>query len=340
MPSSIKSGRATLATLLEDITGKFPLPRYTPSPLSRTEKGKALAKNKRKPSAAQRDKNNIELARLLKQSGIISKQANLHSGRHISRDVLAKVRKYEDFAHLNYGTVKVKKEVAKAAKERGYQVVQGNRIVGPKEASFRNRLKAGKVTGIKPVKGGYMEEIMMPHTVFDMQTLVDQLEQGIDTYKMPNEQFAFKYKGSESYRAFRDSQDLLNYLQHYKGIRDLGAGVRPEDLQEEFEALTLFRLHPNAISLNIPSHSARKKRSAERRAEKIRNGEWVYRDGTRRKKSRDDLPTWKADKIRAEEKERARRKREKMRKENPAKYAEYKAAGAARSKASRERWKK
>lgn len=294
-----------------------------------------MAKSKRKPSAAQRDKRNIEIARLLKKSGIISKQANLHSGAYISRDVLAKVKKYEDFARLNYGTVKVKNDVAKAAKERGYQVVQGNRIVGPKEAGFRNRLKKGEITGLKPVKGGYMEEIMLPHTVYDMQTLVEQLEQGIDTYKLPGEQFAFKYKGAESYRAFRDTNDLLNYLSHYKGIRDLGSGVRPEDLQEEFDALTLFRLHPRAISLNIPSASKRRERRAEIRAEKIRNGEYVTR---RKTKSRFDMSERELKRARKKDKEREALRLEK-RLQNPEALAKYREAAKNRAKASRERRK-
>lgn len=241
-----------------------------------------MSKTKRKPSAAQRDKFNIAIAKELKKSGILSKQTKLHGGQFISRDVLKKVKAYTDLARLNYGTVKVNKEVAKAAKERGYTVVQGNRIVGPKTTQFRNRLKTGVVTGVKPVKGGYMEEVILPHTVYDIPSLMGQLEEGIDTLKLPNEQFAFKYRGNESYRSFMNSKQLYEYLQHYKGFNSQTVSQKPEDMQEDFDAITIFRLHPNAVNENLPTIRERKERAAQRRAEKIKQGLWV----TRKKKTK------------------------------------------------------
>lgn len=241
-----------------------------------------MVKSKAKASAAQRDKTNILIAKILKEKGVISKQANLHSGRYISKGVLKKVRQYEQIARLDYVTVKVNKAVAKAAKERGYEVVQGNRVVGPKSTQFRNRLKKGEITGIKPVKGGYMEEVILPHTIFDMRGLIEQLKEGIDTLKLPSEQFAFKYRGNESFRAFMNSQQLLDYLMHYKGIETAINSNKAEDLQEEFDAITIFRLHPNDISKALPNQKERQKRSAARRAERIRNGEYVPRRVSRK----------------------------------------------------------
>lgn len=218
-----------------------------------------MSKNKRKISSAQRDRIAIEVAKELKKAGILSKQAKLHSGKYISRGVLAKVKEYRAAADLGYKAVTVSKATARAAKERGYQVVQGNKIIGPATPQFRNRLKAGALTGVKPVRGGLMEEVTLPHTVMDMHSLVAQLEEGIDTLKLPDEYFAFKYKGAESYRAFPTTEQLLEYLKHYKGIFSPNGSLKAEDLQEEFDALTIFRLHRHDIRANIRGPGRRPK---------------------------------------------------------------------------------
>lgn len=292
-----------------------------------------MSKNSRKPSAAQRDKLAIEIAKRLKKAGVLSKQAKLHSGRYISKEVLRKVRQYQDIARLNYGTVKVSKEIAQAAKERGYAVVQGNRIVGPKTAQFRNRLRSGAVTGVKPVTGGYMEEVILPHTVADIPSLMGQLESGIDTLKLPNEQFAFKYRGNESYRSFMNSKQLYEYLQHYKGFSQQSMSEKPEDQQEDFDAITIFRLHPNDVPFNLPTIRERKKRAAERKAEKIKAGLWVTRR-SKPKSLQERMKHWDANRIaKYYEKKNAIDAAYKERlKADPAKYAEYLARERNRKK--------
>lgn len=227
-----------------------------------------MSKNKRRIASTQRDKIAIQVAKELKKAGILSKQANLHSGKYISRGVLQKVKEYRAAADLGYKAVTVSKATAKAAKERGYQVVQGNRIIGPATPQFRNRLKAGALTGVKPVRGGLMEEVTLPHTVMDMHSLVAQLEDGIDTLKLPDEYFAFKYKGAESYRAFMNTDDLLEYLKHYKGIFSPNGSLKAEDLQEEFDALTIFRLHRHDIRANIRGPGRRPKAPSSNRNRK------------------------------------------------------------------------
>lgn len=234
-----------------------------------------MKKSKRKISQAQRDKYNISVAKKLKEAGIISKQAKLHSGRYISRGVLNKVRKYEAAANLNYKAVAVSKEIARAAKERGYQVVAGNKIIGPNSPTFKKRLKEGKITGVRPVKGGMMEEVSLPHNVMDMQSLVAQLQEGIDTLKMPEEHFAFKYHGNESYRTFMSSRELIEYMMHYRGIFDHAGSLKAEDLQEEFAEFKIFRLHPSTIRQNIPGPNFRKRRAEQKRKEAIARGETV-----------------------------------------------------------------
>lgn len=288
-----------------------------------------MAKSKRKISAAQRDKNLISIAKKLKKSGILSKQTKLHSGQYISRGVLAKVRQYESIAALNYGAVKVPKSIAKAAKDRGYEVVQGNRIIGPKTPTFRNRLKKGEITGVKPVRGGYMEEVTLPHSIYDLRSLVNKLGEGaLDSFKLPNERFAFRYKGNESYRTFADSEELLEYLNHYKGI--VGAlSDRPEDLQEEFDSLTFFRLHPNDTEYLIRGPSARER---DRRAKGPRQRKYKY-------KSREEMSIRALYLLREKEKEKGAKRREKLL-SDPVKLAEYKDRAKKRAKASRERAKK
>lgn len=168
-------------------------------------------------------------------------------------------------AALDYIGVKANKAIIKAAKERGYMIAN-NRVIGPKATSFRNRISKGELTGIKPVKGGFMEEVILPHTVMDMYALVEQLETGIDSFKLPTEQFAFKFFGAESYRAFRDSADLLEYLKHYKSIFTPSGSPKTEDLQDEFDALTIFRLHPADIGHSIRGRDTRDKQKKEARS--------------------------------------------------------------------------
>lgn len=297
-----------------------------------------MAKSRRKIYSTQRDKLAIDVAKYLKSAGILSKQTKLHGGRYISREVLAKVKEHQAAARLRYGTVKVPKAIARAAKERGYQVVQGNRIIGPKTAIFRSRLQSGAITGVRPVKGGFMEEVTLPHTIYDLKSLIERLEEGgIDTLKLPGEHFAFKYKGAESYRAFMNSQDLLNYLMHYKSIVGAINSGKAEDLQGEFDALTIFRLHRDDIDRAIPSMKERAARNKQRRREAIARGEYTPRP---RKKTRAEylagIPQWKADKIRAKAAAYDRKRREELAK-NPEKLAKVREAAKARAKASRER---
>lgn len=274
-------------------------------------KALSMAKTKRKIYKTQRDKNAIAIAKELKRSGILSKQVNLHGGKYISRDVLKKVREYQDYARLNYGTVKVPKNIAEAAKQRGYKVVQGNRIVGPKTERFRRRLKSGKVTGVKPVKGGYMEEVTLPHTIYDMASLIEQGD--IDTLKMPHEYFAFKYKGNESYRVFQNTELMLDYIRGYKSVAAAIDSDRPEDLQEEFENFTIFRLHSADIRNAIPSAKERRRRAAERRAERIRNGEYVVRKSkTSWTEKLDNMTDYRANKLREAKRKAAKKYRDSL----------------------------
>lgn len=298
-----------------------------------------MAKNRRKPSAAQRNKEVIESAKVLKKAGILSPKTNLHSGRYVSRGVLKKVIEYQHAAALDYTSIKVPRRVAQEAKERGYQVVQGNRIIGPKDTDFKKRIARGEITGVKPVRGGMMEEVILPYGVMDMYALVEKLESGIDDLKLPGEQFAFKFFGYESYRAFRDSDDLLEYLKHYKSIFSPNGSLKAEDLQEEFDALTLFRLHPSDIDLNIRGPSRRRADKRRAHSENIR----TQQDRRYRKRTL-------AEKIDAMEPARAARMRKKLaakqaekreaRNKDPKRYELEKAKARERAKRSYQNRKK
>lgn len=282
-----------------------------------------MAKNKRRISATQRDKAVIDVAKKLKKAGILSKKANLHSGRYVSRGVLKKVIEKQHLAHLNYQAVKVPKKLAQEAKERGFEVVAGNKIIGPRDGAFKKRLLSGELTGVKPIKGGYMEEVVLPHTVWDMRSLVAQLETGIDTLKLPNEYFAFKFYGNESYRAFPDTEDMLKYLRGYKSIFDLNGSLKPEELQEEFQNLVIFRLHRNDAGRLIRSPDRRKKE---------RKPNHTGRSSGRKTLSErlEQMHPRRAEKIRADRAAKAKEKRDAM---TPAQREAYKEA--ARKRASK-----
>lgn len=298
-----------------------------------------MAKSKAKRSSAQRDKSNIAIAKQLKKAGIISKQAKLHGGQYISKEVLRKVRDYQHQAALGYKAYAAPKAVVRAAKERGYQTIGGTKIVGPVSDTFRKRLKAGEVTGIKPVKGGFMEEVTLPHDVYDMRTLVERLEGGIDTLKLPEEQFAFKYHGAESYRAFLDTKMMLDYLRHYKGAFDFNPSMKPEELQEEFANFTIFRLHPNAVGLNIRGAS---KRLADKKAKRKADlAAGISPKNVRHRKSYADklaeMPAARAKRIRARHSAKRIEDRAALA-ADPVKLKEYRekaAKRAAKSRASR-----
>jgi len=291
-----------------------------------------MAKSKRKIYSTQRDKSVIEAAKQLKKAGILSPKANLHSGRYVSRSILAKVREYQQAAAKDYRAVKVSRAMAKEAKERGFQVVRGNYIVGPNEPTFRKRLSEGTLTGIRPVKGGMLEEVILPHGVMDMRSLVHQLEGGIDDLKAPGEQFAFKFFGNESYRAFRNTEDLLDYLRHYKSIFDPNGSLKAEDLQEEFANFVLFRLHPSdSRELLYKPRVARAKQKRSSRTQQHRRGKQSVAEKLA------NMDENRANRIRTKWAKKAADRREKM---TPQAKEEYKEKARARAQASYQNRKK
>lgn len=194
-----------------------------------------MAKSKRAPSAAQRDKLAISLASILKKKGVISKQAKLHGGKYISRSVLKKVQQFQHLADDRYRVIKTKKEYVRKAKELDYQTVFGNKIVVPNEPEFIKRVKRGDITGVKPLKGGFMSQVNIPLTSDNIGelTMSDDLD-ALEELRAPGEQFAFSFDGNMSFQSFRSIETMKKYLQNYKQDIPITALIiyrlRPEDV--------------------------------------------------------------------------------------------------------------
>lgn len=204
-----------------------------------------MAKLKRKPSEAQRNKNSIEIAKYLKKVGALSKQTNLHGGRYISKGVLKKVRELEFMASNRYKAAKVSKSYLEKAREQGYQIVN-NRVIVPTTRDVQKRLDAGLVVGVIPVKGGHIESVVTPYD--NLASLMRAMQNGeLDRLKLPEEQFMFSLYGNMSYGGLRDSEHLAEYLRRYDSAIDALNG-RPEDMTEYVRNLTIFRINRTDVT--------------------------------------------------------------------------------------------
>lgn len=270
-----------------------------------------MAKSKRKPSASQRDKDAIEVAKILKRKGIISKSTKLHGGKYISRGVLNKVQQYQHAAKSHYRAVKVPKKLAAAAKGEGYQVVHGNKVIVPSDHDFIKRLKTGVVSGIKPVKGGFMSEVTLPFEPHTANQLLRAVDEGdIDELRLPHEQFAFSFNGAMSYRAFLDASQMKEYLMRYKQ-------------NEIIKAIKVYRLHPEDVSRYIKPRELRPKTVKRRRRP---NGS-TWADKIAR------MPEKKAERLLAERAAASARHRARL-VADPAKLEAYKMAARERARLS------
>lgn len=253
-----------------------------------------MAKRIKRRSQKQLDKNLISAAKRGKELGLISKQAKLHSGNYISKALVKKVEALLPSIALGYKAHPVRKSQVKLAQLAGYQTIGGNRIVGPSTPAFRKRIKEQDLVGVLPVKGGMMEQVELPHSVFDLKSLVARLGLGIDELKMPDEYFAFTYDGGTSRKVFRTTQDMLDYLMQYKEFMDFSSTGE----SMEFEKVVIFRMNAKTIHYNIPTEKQRKETAKWKRMEAIRNGTYIKR--ATRKKTRaqwiEGLPDWRREK--------------------------------------------
>ena len=208
-----------------------------------------MSKRKAKVASTQRDKYAIEVAKYLKKAGILSKQANLHSGKYISKGVLKKARENEQAYRMGLRAHKAPKELVAKAKEKGFLTIAGTKIIGPATRSFPARIKEGLVTGVKAIKGGILEQVILASGPLNIQQTLNKISAGIDNLKAPNERFGFQIGrnigGSASgyYKGFKTTQDMLDFMQHYKFWDASG------DNEGEVEALIVFKAHRDEIEI-------------------------------------------------------------------------------------------
>lgn len=258
-----------------------------------------MAKSKAKVSSTQRNKVAIETAKLLKKKGVLSKNTKLHGGKYISRAVLKKVQEFQHVAKPSYKALKVTKAIAQRAKAEGYQVVQGNRVIIPANHEFEKRVKRGDISGIRPVRGGFMSEVVIPFNPDNSASLLNWLEHGnLDDLKLEDEMFAFSFHENMSYRAFYDAATMRKYLEHYKQ-------------DEMIKALRLFRLHPEDQRKFILGRTEReriKKAKGKHVSDRRESGRSRYAERMARLEKNSPA---KYARVKAEEKERSRLKYEK-----------------------------
>ena len=291
----------------------------------------AVKQRKRKPSGLQLDKSVIATVKKLKARGILSKATKLHGGRYVSRRVVKKAFQFQHAASLNYKAIPVSKALAQKAKDEGFTVVRGNYIVSPSNRAWQKRIKSGDIAGVRPIKGGYIEAIVLPHSIFDIRTLYNRLATGeLDGLKLVGEEFAFAFFEHFSYRTFKSTPELLKYLTFYKSIFDAAQDLRADTMGETFRNLQLFRVNSNSISEYNLDGKFRAKRTAERQK--------TYQD------RRNQNESYHFKRLNKMHPDRAMREIKRMNakaaiyretlKADPAKMAEYNAKGRKRAKAS------
>lgn len=286
-----------------------------------------MAKSRRKPSAAQQDKVAIEAAKILKKKGIISKQAKLHGGRFISRSVLAKSRELRHLAFTQMGhapayvAVKATKEQASRAREEGYQVVRGNRIVVPKEHDMIRRIRRGELAGLVPVKGGFKSEITLPLTADTSEDIMRYLQTGdLEKHKLEHEMFMFTFHGSTSRRAFNSTEQMRLYLEHYKQ-------------DELMKALKIFRLHPeDQIKLIDIERVSKERGNSRNRGRQDARGNPIKRTSQYRQRMNrlSQTAPKKYEMLKAKERAKYAARMERL-KANPAKHKKHLEASRARA---------
>lgn len=221
-----------------------------------------MAKSKTKISSTQRDKIAIARAKALKKAGILSKQTKLHGGQYISARVLKKVKEYSALIDHGYKAHSAPRDVVKAAKDRGFLTIGGTKVVGPSKPKFRNNLKQGVLTGVQPLRKGYMEVIDLPHSIYDLHGLYEALgDDGLNSLKDDNEIFAFSFHGNmqrANAKPFRSTQELREYLFQYKGIQSALMSNSAEAMTEELNAISIIRIRNDDQHLFIPRPSQRR----------------------------------------------------------------------------------
>ncbi len=286
-----------------------------------------MAKRKRKPTAAQRDKGNIEIAKYLKRQGLLSKQTKLHGGKYVSRGVVKRVAELKWIKENNYQAVKVPRKKAAEAKELGL-FTYGNRIVVPKDRKSKKRLEQGLMTGLQPIPGGQIQFVILPYS--SMTELLRGLYSGaVDRMKEPQEGFAFTFYGNQSHEMFKNGAALYEYLTRYQDVINPFTGGVTEHDAAHFANFRLYRVLPS--DWNPPSfETLERKKRGNRLYRSRQHDERVVK---KRYKSINELSATAAEKRRAADR---KRKKDKYAAMGAAEKEEYSAKALNRALKSRE----
>lgn len=294
-----------------------------------------MARRKRSPSAAQRDKEKIAAAKYLKAQGLLSKRTKLHGGKFISRGVLNRVNSMEWIAKNNYKALKVSRQIREEAIARGVQVEHG-RLIVPKGIRAEQRIKAGAIPGLIPVPGGQMLTVHLPYR--NMMEFARALRSGeVDKLKLPQEAFNFTVFGhfSRYSNGFKSGKELADYLERYEPFTNPKTNEGLDASRNEVGVFGLYRMIPgDYTSLSF------EQRLTERNRRKLYVQEQSnQRAEGRRTKRISEISGFKAEQRREQDRERKKRAYAAMKENNPEKLEAIKRAGAARSIASRNRRK-
>lgn len=294
-----------------------------------------MPKSNRKVPARQRSPEYIAGAKRLKSIGLLGPKTNLHSGKRISKYAAQQVEKYAEIIAGNYSSVKLPKAQIAEAKAKGF-VTKANRVIVPKE-KVRTVKKSGVASmGVRPIPGGVMEVVTLPHDIMDMRRLANVLgEGGLNDMKQPDELFAFRFKGEGihgvSYQPFLNTQSLLNYLYRYQSIFDQDGSLNEDYEDENFDGFELLKLRRQDVGKFI---KPKREREEQARKSRKRNIKTVQ---DRRKAVQQLRENWDADRLRRFNERKANRERERRASMTPEQKAEYNKKGLARALKSKAR---
>lgn len=291
-----------------------------------------MPKSKRSVPARQRNKDYIAAAKNLKAKGLLGPKTNLHSGKYISKYAAQQVERFREVANANYTTVKVSKKQAEEAKSRGF-ITKSNFLVIPKEKAKEVKRAVKEKTfasaiGVRPLPGGTIDVVQLPHDIMDMRKLVEALgEGGLNDLKQPDELFTFRYRGSGqhglAYRVFRNTQQLLQYLFHYNSIFNADGSINTEFEDENFDGFELLRIREQDVGLIRPKSERKRSR--------------IPRAKDRKEAMRMLRTDWHPDRLKRFRKRNADRERARRENMTDEAKAEYRAKGLARALASKAR---
>lgn len=298
-----------------------------------------MAKSKRKPSNAQRDKSNVDAAKRLKAMGLLSKQTKLHSGKYISRGALKKVKALDWVVKNNYAAVPVSKDYAGKATGQGMTLARQGRkdfVIVPKSKSGIEvkRAKAGIISGVVPVPGGQIYSVVLPYD--NMTDFTRAVERGdIEKFRSPQEEFAFNYFGFQSRRSFKGLADLREWLNRYDFMDWIGDADMGSELERSWAHFTLYRMLPGVWNPN----DFNQRRAAKKGKQRMYQQQQDRRIEGRRNKRIDEISASAAERRREADRKRKAQARATLKATNPQAYKVMLQGNAERSVKSRDKRK-